>query len=200
MICTLNSLKYVFGLGNPGRKYKDTRHNAGFATIDILADRFGIRLKQKPKLDVAMGDGVVAGVRAALCEPQTYMNSSGYAVTAVLDYYDAPTEDLIVVYDDIDLPFGTVRIRERGSAGTHNGMRSIVDYLHSQNFIRVRLGIGKPDVPTPLVSYVLGKFPNSVEARELFTKGADAVEMILSSGVAAAQQEFHVSAAGVGEN
>ena len=188
----LYDVKYVFGLGNPGRKYKGSRHNAGFDVVDVLAERYGIHLRQKPRLEVAMGDGVVAGVRAALCEPQTFMNVSGYAVSAVLAYLGGTPADLIVVYDDIDLPFGAIRIREKGSAGTHNGMRSIVSYLHTQDFVRVRIGIGQPDDGVPLTSYVLGKFADEPETRELIERGADAVEMILHSGVQTAQRTYHV--------
>lgn len=184
-------MKIVFGLGNPGKKYADTRHNAGFNVVNILCARFGIRLKTKAKLEAAVGQGLIAGSMVMLAEPLTYMNESGYAVSAVSDYYDCEPEDIIVVYDDIDLPFGSVRIRERGGPGTHNGMRSVVGYLHSEDFVRVRLGIGKPEGRTPLVSYVLGRFPDPEKAAELMEKGADAVECILEHGVAEAQQRFH---------
>lgn len=184
-------LEFIFGLGNPGKKYAGTRHNVGFGVVAVLANRFDIRLRTKSKLQAALGDGIICGKKAALVEPLTYMNDSGYAVSAVLDYFDAGPEDAIVVYDDIDLPFGAVRIREKGSAGTHNGMRSVVSYLGTGDFVRVRLGIGKPEGRTPLVSYVLGKFPDQKQAQELFERGADAVECILRSGVAAAQNAFH---------
>lgn len=184
-------LKFVFGLGNPGKKYQDTRHNTGFGVIEVLADRFSIRLKSKARLEATLGEGIIGEQRTMLVEPLTFMNQSGYAVTCVLDYYDAHTDDIIVVYDDIDLPFGAVRIREQGSAGTHNGMRSIVQYLGTEDFVRVRLGIGRPEGRQPLTSYVLSRFPDTFAARELIQRGADAVELILSDGVAAAQQKFH---------
>lgn len=181
-------MRYIFGLGNPGRKFRDTRHNAGFRVIDVLCTRHGIKLKQKDKLDAAVGDGDIAGQRVLLIEPQTFMNVSGYAVSAVLDYYHADPSEILVIYDDIDLPFGTLRIREKGSAGTHNGMRSIVDYIGSEKFIRVRLGIGPPKYA--LRDYVLGKFEDAQEASEMFDRAADAVECILEQGIQAAQQQY----------
>lgn len=187
-ILGVNFMKYVFGLGNPGRKYKDTRHNAGFQVVDVLCARHDIRLKMKSKLDAEVGEGIVGGCRVMLVKPQTYMNVSGYAVSAVLDYYDADPKDIIVVYDDIDLPFGTLRIREKGSAGTHNGMRSVIEYINDTHFVRVRLGIGAPSYA--LKDYVLGKFENKEAAREMFERAADAVECILEQGVQAAQQEY----------
>lgn len=184
-------MKYVFGLGNPGRKYQDTRHNVGFRVIDIVAENYHIRLKEKAKLEAKVGDGDIDGARVMLIEPQTFMNNSGYAVSAVLDYYKAEPADIIVVYDDIDLPFGHLRIRESGSAGTHNGMRSVVSYLQSQDFVRLRVGIGRPDIP--LVNYVLGRFEDTAAARAMLERAADALECLIVRGVQTAQQEFRDS-------
>ncbi|MGI6152658.1 MAG: aminoacyl-tRNA hydrolase [Christensenellaceae bacterium] len=180
---------FIFGLGNPGLKYKKTRHNAGFCVIDELADRHGIRLKST-KMEALLGQGMIGGQKAMLVKPVTYMNNSGYAVSAVLDYYDAEASQMMVVYDDIDLPFGTLRIRERGSAGTHNGMRSIISYLKTEDFLRLRVGIGKPNIS--LTGHVLGKFPKEKreEAREMFSRAADACECILAKGVQAAQELY----------
>lgn len=180
--------KYVFGLGNPGRKYQDTRHNVGFRVIDILAEQYHIRLKDKSKLDARAGDGDIGGVPVMLIEPQTFMNDSGYAVSAVLDYYKADPSQIIVVYDDIDLPFGHLRIRERGSAGTHNGMRSVVSYLGSDDFVRLRVGIGAPD--GELISYVLGRFEDAAAARRMLERAAQALVCLIVNGVQAAQQEY----------
>lgn len=181
-------MKYVFGLGNPGRKYRDTRHNVGFRVLDILAEKNQIRLKEKPKLDARAGEGSIEGVRVMLIEPQTFMNNSGYSVSAVLDYYRAQPSDIIVVYDDVDLPFGHLRIRERGSAGTHNGMRSIVSYLDSGDFVRLRVGIGAPD--RPLTDYVLGRFEDAAAARAMLERAADALTCLIVRGVQSAQQEY----------
>lgn len=184
-------MKYVFGLGNPGRKYQDTRHNVGFRVIGIVAEKYHIRLREKPKLDAKAGDGEIGGVRAMLIEPQTFMNNSGYAVSAVLDYYKAEPSDIIVVYDDIDLPFGRLRIRESGSAGTHNGMRSVVSYLQSDDFVRLRVGIGRPE--GDLKNYVLGRFEDAPAARQMLERAAEALECLITSGVQAAQQEYRES-------
>lgn len=192
-------MRYIFGLGNPGKKYANTRHNAGFEVIDLLAERHGIRLKNKPKLEAKAGEGRIGDEAVMLIEPQTFMNLSGYAVSAVLDYFKADPEDIIVIYDDIDLPLGAIRIREKGSAGTHNGMRSVVGYLGTDSFVRVRLGIGRPEGPTPLASYVLSTFADSRDARKLVERGADAVQCIVEYGVARAQQEFREEKPGTGE-
>jgi PTH1 family peptidyl-tRNA hydrolase len=177
---------FIFGLGNPGLKYKNTRHNAGFCVIDELAARHGIKLKAS-KLEALLGQGMIGGHKVMLAKPVTYMNNSGWAVSAVLDYYDADFSQFMVVYDDIDLPLGTLRIREKGSAGTHNGMRSIISYIKTEDFLRVRVGIGKPNVS--LTGHVLGKFPKEkrLEAKEMFCRAADACECILTKGVQEAQ-------------
>lgn len=183
-------MRYIFGLGNPGLKYRNTRHNAGFKVVDELAARHNIKLKNNTRLEVMMGQGMIDGERVTLAKPATYMNHSGWAVSAVLDYFDADVADMIVVYDDIDIPFGVLRIREKGSAGTHNGMRSIVDYLKSGDFIRLRVGIGRPE--HGLTGYVLGKFEKEKrgEAAEMFSRAADACECILAAGVQKAQELF----------
>lgn len=181
-------MKYVFGLGNPGRKYENTRHNAGFRVISIVSQQYGIRLKEKPKLEAKLGNGIIDGVQVMLAEPQTFMNNSGWAVSAVADYYRADPADIIVIYDDIDLPFGVLRIRERGSAGTHNGMRSVISYLGTEDVVRLRIGIGRPD--TDLKDYVLGRFADPEAARAVFARAADALICLLTQGVAAAQREY----------
>ncbi|MEG1991372.1 MAG: aminoacyl-tRNA hydrolase [Christensenella sp.] len=181
---------FVFGLGNPGLKYKNTRHNAGFCALDVLCDRHGVKLR-KTKFDALAGQGMIDGKKVLLAKPTTYMNDSGYAVSGLLDYYNAKLSELIVLYDDIDLPFGTLRIREKGSAGTHNGMRSILQYTKSGDFIRIRIGIGKPE--NNLIGHVLGKFEKEKreDAQQLFTRAAQACECIISDGVSAAQAEFN---------
>ena len=179
----------MFGLGNPGRKYQGTRHNVGFAVLDLVADKYGIRLKERARLEAKTGEGDISGVRVMLIEPQTFMNNSGWSVSAVLDYYRAQPSDVIVVYDDIDLPFGHLRIREHGSAGTHNGMRSVISCLGSEDFVRLRVGIGQPEGRV-LKDYVLSRFEDSAEARRMLTWAADALECLISRGVQAAQQEF----------
>lgn len=187
-------MKYIFGLGNPGLEYKNTRHNVGFMVVDALAERHDIRWKNADKLESQTGSGVIAGQRVMLVKPTTFMNNSGWAVSAVADYYNVESEDMIVLYDDIDIAFGMLRIREKGSAGTHNGMRSVVEYLQSQNFTRVRIGIGKPQ--HSLTSHVLGKFEKEKrdEAQEMIDRAADAVECLLAEGIQKAQEKFQQSA------
>ena len=172
------------GLGNPGREYDRTRHNAGFAAIDYLAALYRISLG-KEKFRAVLGDGIIQGEKVILMKPQTYMNNSGEAVRAVLDFYKLEPQKLIVIYDDIDLNAGAIRIRTRGSAGTHNGMRSILYHLGTEDFPRIRIGIGKPDPRFELADYVLGRMsPNEEKALgQAIEKVAEAVSVIMVSGI-----------------
>lgn len=181
---------FIAGLGNPGLKYKNTRHNAGFQVVDILAKRHGIKLKAT-KFDAHAGQGMIGEQRVMLIRPTTFMNNSGDAVDGILNYYGADINHLIVLYDDIDIPFGSLRVREKGSAGTHNGMKSILSYLSSGDFPRIRIGIGKPE--HNLIGHVLGKFEKEKreEAQEMFERAADACECIVQENVSAAQAKFN---------
>ncbi len=178
----------VFGLGNPGLKYKNTRHNAGFQVVDVLCKRHGIKLKTT-KFDAQAGQGMIGTQKVMLVKPTTYMNNSGYAVDGILNYYDVPPERAIVLYDDVDIAFGALRIREKGSAGTHNGMRSILSYLKTGDFPRIRIGIGKANIS--MVGHVLGKFDDKEAAQALFDRAADACECLIAEGVAAAQAKYN---------
>ncbi len=182
----------VIGLGNPGLKYRNTRHNAGFKVIDLLAKQYGINLKNT-KFEAKVGQGMLAGKKVMLVKPQTYMNASGYAVDALLDYFDIPPQDMVVLVDDMDLPLGSLRIRERGSAGGHNGLKSIISYLKSENFVRVRIGIGKPEGQKGVVPHVLGKFSRDEAdlAGETFERCAQAVDYLVREGVQAAQSKYN---------
>lgn len=146
----------VVGLGNPGQRYAGTRHNIGFDTIDYFAAKHGINVN-KLKQRALQGEGRIAGQRVILAKPQTYMNLSGEAVRALLEYYKLDSQNIIVIYDDIDLPVGALRIRHKGSAGTHNGMRSILYHLASEQFPRMRIGVGKSDI-IPLKDYVMTRY------------------------------------------
>ncbi len=140
-----------------GPKYERTRHNVGFDTIDFLAAQYRIsNFKLKHKALVA--EGVIQGQKTLLIKPQTYMNNSGEAIREILDYYKVPTEDLVVIYDDTDIDVGRLRIRAKGSAGTHNGMRSILSHIKTEDFPRIRIGIGKAPERMDLADYVLGRF------------------------------------------
>ncbi|MEA4853484.1 MAG: aminoacyl-tRNA hydrolase [Christensenella sp.] len=183
-------MKFVFGLGNPGLKYKNTRHNAGWTVVDILAQRHGIKLK-KTKFDALAGQGIIGGEKVMLVKPTTFMNNSGYAVDGIMQYYNAPIKDMIVLYDDIDIPFGSLRIRDKGSAGTHNGMRSVIQYVGSGDFPRIRIGIGKPNAN--LIGHVLGKFEKEKrdDAQSMMQRAADACETLTIEGVAEAQAKYN---------
>ena len=159
----------IVGLGNPGKKYENTRHNIGFAASDYIADELGIEVN-KLKHKALVGEGRFSNQKILLVKPQTYMNLSGESVREIMDYYKIDIEELIVIYDDIDIDAGTVRIRKKGSGGTHNGMRSILQHLGDNKFPRVRIGIGKSKV-IPLADYVLGHFGK--EETELMKKAVE---------------------------
>ncbi|MBQ1820515.1 MAG: aminoacyl-tRNA hydrolase [Clostridia bacterium] len=181
----------IVGLGNPGLSYKKTRHNAGFQALDALAERFDIRVKTKG-FSALYGEGRIENERVILAKPQTYMNLSGDAVQQLLHFYKLEPERLIVLYDDIDLPLGSMRIRANGSAGSHNGMRSILACVHSENFPRIRIGVGK-DESVLLRDYVL-KRPSKEEQKtldEVFEHAADAAALIVSGSIAEAQMKYN---------
>lgn len=138
-------------------EYDNTRHNVGFLTIDKLAKKLGVSVT-KDKFSALCGDGIYNGEKIILIKPQTYMNLSGKSVNEALNFYKVSLDDLIVIYDDIDIEFGKIRIRPEGSAGTHNGMRNISDTINSHDFARIRIGIGKPEAGRDLASFVLSKF------------------------------------------
>ena len=184
----------IVGLGNPGKQYDKTRHNMGFDTIDELIDRHriaGSGIDRK----AMYGKGVIAGEKVILAKPMTYMNLSGEAVRELINYYkmDAETE-LVVIYDDIDLPASRLRVRKSGSAGTHNGMRSIIANTPGQNFPRVRVGVGaKPD-GWDLADWVLSKYTireEQIAMQQAFERAADCVEDWVKNGIDHAMQEYN---------
>lgn len=183
----------IVGLGNPGERYARTRHNIGFDCLDTLAGRHGLEFRTK-RANSVIAEGDIRGQRVALAKPQTFMNLSGQAVSSLRGWYKIdPATELLVIYDDMDLPFGKIRIRERGSAGTHNGMRSIVGQLGGTGFPRLRVGIDQPPGKMDPAAYVLARFSKDEEA-ELPTvrdNVADAVELILSEGVTAAMNRYN---------
>ena len=182
----------VVGLGNPEKKYEHTRHNVGFDVLQVLSQKCGIPLN-KLRCKALTGEGRIGAERVVLAAPQTYMNLSGQSVVELLRWYKADAQHLIVVYDDVDLPAGKLRVRASGSAGTHNGMRNIVYLTGRDDFARVRVGIGKPEPGRDLAAYVLGKYPP--EARQAmfdaFVRAADAVQAIVEDGVDAAMARFN---------
>lgn len=150
-------MKWFVGLGNPGSQYEKTRHNIGFMALDEFARRHNIAIRQS-KCKALVGEGIVQGEKIALIKPMTYMNLSGEAVRAFMDYYKVDLADLIVVYDDLDTPIGKNRLRYQGSAGGHNGIKSIIQHIGTQTFNRIRMGISRPEPGYAIVDYVLSNF------------------------------------------
>ena len=176
----------IVGLGNPGTKYENTLHNTGFGVIDLLSREHSIPVERK-KCKALLGEGLIAGKRAVLCKPQTYMNLSGESVVQLLNWYKCALDELVLVYDDVDLPAGKLRFRAEGSAGTHNGMRNIVELLGKTAFPRFRVGIGRPPERMDLADYVLSKpdAENKTLLNEAQLKAAKAIETYISQGVEA---------------
>ncbi|MCD7832404.1 MAG: aminoacyl-tRNA hydrolase [Lachnospiraceae bacterium] len=175
----------IAGLGNPGRKYAHTRHNAGYEAIDRLADKYGIRIETE-KFRALTGTGVINGQKVLLLKPLTYMNASGESIRAACDFYKLnPEEAFIVLYDDISLPPGQLRVRAKGSAGGHNGIKNIIQQLGTQVFARVKIGVGEKPQEYDLVDYVLGHFPEEEweTMSEAFSRAGDAAAMLLSEDV-----------------
>lgn len=168
-------MKMIVGLGNPGRDFDYTRHNIGFEVLDALSESFSIPMK-KNKFQGVFGKGTVEGEEVVLLKPLTYMNLSGESVRPLMQFFKIQVEDLIVVYDDLDLPAGKIRLRTKGSAGGHNGIKSIINHIHTQEFKRLRIGIGRPDGPQPVVDYVLQRFSDEqeLEVQEAINKAKKA--------------------------
>lgn len=173
----------IVGLGNPGKEYEKTRHNTGFMVVDEIAKYMGIEVNKK-KFKAEIGEGIINGEKVILAKPQTFMNNSGESIIELVKFYKINLDKLIIIYDDIDLDVGRIRIRKSGSAGTHNGMRSIVDYLDSTAFPRIRVGIGKNQVGD-LVNHVLGRFQGDElqTMNESIVKASEAVKIIVSEGI-----------------
>lgn len=165
----------IAGLGNPGRKYEETRHNAGFIALDAIAEQYSVRV-DRVKWNALTGDGDVDGVRCLLMKPQTFMNCSGEAVSAAMRFYKLPPERVLVIFDDISLDPGVVRIRRKGSDGGHKGMRSIIECTDSEDFLRIKLGVGKKPRPEyELADWVLSRF-TSGERKQMDEAAAVAVK------------------------
>ena len=183
----------VVGLGTPGSKYAGTRHNMGFDTIDELVEKHRIS-SDGVKMKAMSGRGMIGGERVILLKPMTYMNLSGEAVRAWLDYYKLdPEEDLIVIYDDVDQEPGRMRIRKKGSAGGHNGMKSIIQHIGTTSFPRIRIGVGAKPAGWDLADYVLGHFSKEdrKEVDAVIRDAADAVETIIAEGVDEAMNRYN---------
>ena len=191
IISKQNINKIIFGLGNPGLNYVESRHNLGFKLIDLLADKYSVDLNSKDKIMIS-GCGNIKSNKILLVKPKTYVNNSGVAVKRILELYSLKITELIVVYDDMDLIPGKIRFRSQGTAGGHNGIKSIIDSCQTNVFDRLRLGIGRPDHGNE-VDYVLGK-PESRDVSEINTSlenSIDALDFYLDNGISATMDKYN---------
>ncbi len=183
----------IVGLGNPGKKYELTRHNMGFITVERLAEKEGIKIS-RAKFKSLMGEGMIGGEKVVLLKPQTYMNLSGEAVREAFNYFKIEPEKMMVVYDDIDIPLGSLRIRKSGSAGTHNGMRSVIYQLGIDDFPRMRIGIGEQEKGKgDLISHVIGKVTEEEKEvlRTTIDSGVEAIRAYITDGIDLAMNRFN---------
>ena len=187
----------IVGLGNPGMEYAATRHNVGFDMLTYLGDRYDIALRSKEGRAV-VGKGFIEGQKVILAQPQTYMNLSGESVRALMDFYKLDEEDLVVICDDINLSVGQVRIRPKGSAGGHNGIKSIIQHIGTQEFTRIRIGVGGKPEGGDLVKHVLGRFSREEDGmlRDVFALAEEGLLEILTEDVASAMNRVNGKKAG----
>ena len=182
----------IAGLGNPTREYDKTRHNVGFAVIDVLADKYGIDVSDR-KHKALCGKGIIEGEKVLLLKPQTFMNLSGESIREAVDYYKIDPEDIIVIYDDISLDPGQLRIRLKGSAGGHNGMKNIIAHLGTQEFPRIKVGVGAKPPKMDLADYVLSRFGAEEQKvmDEAFGQAAEAAVMMMTTGAERAMNHYN---------
>ncbi len=182
----------IVGLGNPEEDYSKTRHNMGFDVINEISKKYKIEVNKK-KFKALVGSGIIENEKVILLKPQTFMNLSGESVIETMKFYKISQDNLIVIYDDIDIEPGNIRIRKSGSAGTHNGMKSVINSINTEKFCRIRVGIGKPQNQIDLISYVIGYIPE--EEIELLNKGVEtaknAVIEIIKNNVTSAMNKFN---------
>lgn len=187
-------IEYIIaGLGNPGPKYADTRHNAGFKAVDLLAEKHGFEFKRL-KFHAMIADEVIGGKRCLVMKPQTMMNLSGEAVIEAANYYNIPDEKIIIIFDDVSLDVGKIRVRRKGSAGGHNGIKSIISCLGSEEFPRIKIGVGKkPSADYDMVDWVLGEIPKDKikDFNDSLQSAVGAVEAILCEDIDSAMNKFN---------
>ncbi|MEW5800880.1 MAG: aminoacyl-tRNA hydrolase [bacterium] len=185
-------MNLIIGLGNPGPHYQRTRHNIGFQSVDTISSRYRIKLSQSDALS-QWGSGKIQGKEVILAKPQTYMNLSGKSVHALMSFFRLTPEDVLTIYDDMDLPLGRMRIREEGSAGGHRGLSSIIQYLGTSYFARLRIGIGRPEALHDAKEYVLEKFSKEEQAvlAYVLEAVAECVEVFLTEGILSAGNKFN---------
>jgi PTH1 family peptidyl-tRNA hydrolase len=189
----MENLHLIVGLGNPGADYARTRHNAGFLLVETLAERWRVNWALEKKFNARIAKAAHGESRTVLCEPQTFMNSSGEAVVAVKQFYQIELVRLLVVVDDADLPLGEIRLRERGSSGGHHGLESIEKHLGTREFARLRIGIGRADGAREITNFVLGKFaPDEMKLAEIvLTAAGDQAECWRTAGIQKAMNQFN---------
>lgn len=182
----------IAGLGNPTKEYDKTRHNVGFSVLDVLADKYGIDVSER-KHRAYCGKGVIEGQKVLLLKPQTFMNLSGESLRSAVDYYKIDPEDIIVIYDDISLDPGQLRIRLKGSAGGHNGIKNIIAQLGTQEFPRIKVGVGAKPPRMDLADYVLSRFSKGEQERmdEAFRDAAEAAVMMMTEGAERAMNHYN---------
>lgn len=182
----------IVGLGNPEKDYNNTRHNMGFDTVNKLAKEYNISINQK-KFKGLCGTGIIEGQKVIVLKPQTFMNLSGESIREAINFYKIEEEKLIVIYDDIDIEPGNIKIRKTGGPGTHNGMKSVMQNINSKNFARVRVGIGKPNYKGDLVNYVIGAMTEEdiKILDEATSKAKEAVKAIIKNGIDNAMNKFN---------
>jgi PTH1 family peptidyl-tRNA hydrolase len=185
-------MKLIIGLGNPGYKYSKTRHNIGFRIIDEIANQRKFRVKKQEK-EALTGSFHLQGDKVILAKPQTYMNNSGLPVRKLIDWYNIDVQDILIIYDDLDLKVGQMRIKRVGGHGGHNGMKSIFKHMNTNQIPRIRIGIGRPPEYMTVSDYVLGKFTKTEkkEIKKVVTKASKAVETILSQGLEKAMNDYN---------
>ena len=182
----------IVGLGNPEEDYSKTRHNMGFNTINKIAKEYNIEVNKK-KFDALYGEGFIENEKVILLKPQTYMNLSGKSIVQVVNFYKIPMENVFVIYDDIDIEPGKIKIRKKGSSGSHNGMKSVVAELQTEDFARIRVGIGKPEYKDDMINYVIGAIPEEEKniLDEGTTKAEKAMISIIKDGIDIAMNKFN---------
>ena len=182
----------IVGLGNPEKEYANTRHNMGFDTINEIAKRNNVAIT-KLKFKGLYETAIIQGKKVILLKPQTYMNLSGESIKEVVNFYNIEPKEIIVIYDDIDIEKGKIKLRKKGGAGSHNGMKSVVEELNTTDFARIRVGIGQPEFKSDMINYVIGKVPEDEQKilKEGTHKAAEAVEEILKNGIDIAMNKFN---------
>lgn len=183
----------IVGLGNPGKEYRDTRHNIGFKVIDLLGERNDIDIR-KIKFKSVYGEGYINGEKVILVKPQTYMNNSGVAIREIMEYFKIPMDKLLIIVDDIDIDFASIRIKKKGSAGSHNGLKSVIYQLKDDKFPRIKIGIGKRYKRQDLSDFVLSKFREEEidDIKISIINAAEAVETIVGEDLNTAMNKYNI--------